>query len=514
MSFASPTTRLPFLIGTAVAGLLAVLAAVMPATAAAQPAPTLLESDAGVTSVACPAIGDCTAVGSYESTGGEPLGLLLTETGGLWAPSTEAVMPNGSSNDPNVNLAAVSCGSAGDCSAVGNYVDSSYNQQGVVINERSGTWHTGSKVFSPPGAAGNPEETMQAVSCPSAGNCGAVGDYVNQYGETSALVVNETKWDWSPVQTITLPAGATGTIGPSSSLDSISCTSAGNCTAVGWYTSDANAIEGLLLNEVNGVWQAGVEAVPPTPTAAQPNVSLSSVSCSAPGTCSAVGYYDDSLSNQQGMLLSEAGYVWSAGALPGLPGNAAGAQSTTLNSVACTGPGDCTAAGVYTDDAGNFQGLLLNQSGGVWAAGTEAVLPPGAAVSQKVALNSVACGAYETCVVAGTYFSNHPTALLLSETGGRWKHPIKGVMPADGAGDPFAAVNDLACAGTAYCIVAGQYVDAAGNSQGLVIEGDGLYWRAGLQASLPGGLVTAIKLHKKSRRTEARGPTKHRHALP
>ncbi len=509
-AFSSHPTRLPFLIATAAVCLLALLAAVMSATAAAQPAPTLLESDAGVTSVACPATGDCTAVGSYESTGGEPLGLLLTETGGLWAPSTEAALPSGASNDPNVNLAAVSCGSAGNCSAVGNYVDSGYDQRGLIINERSGTWRTGGELSTPVGAA-DPQVTLQAVSCPSAGNCGAVGDYASQSGATSALVVNETKWGWGEAQNVTLPAGATGA---GSSLDSISCTSAGNCTAVGWYTSAANAIEGLLLNEVNGVWQPGVGAVPPTPTAAQPNVSLSSVSCSAPGTCSAVGYYDDSLSNQEGILLSESGYTWSAGALPALPGNAASAQSTTLNSVACTGPGDCTAAGVYTDDAGNFQGLLLNQSGGVWDAGTEAVLPPGAAISQKVALNSVACGAYQTCVVTGTYFSNHPTPLLLSETGGRWKHPIKGVTPADGAGDPFAAVNDVACAGTAYCIAVGQYVDAAGNGQGLVMEGNGLYWRAGLQASLPGGLVTAIKLHKKSRRTEARGPTKHRHALP
>jgi hypothetical protein len=503
----SPAIRPGLVLGALVAALVcavAVVVAIVPSAAHAQ-AQTLLTSDANVASVACPAIGSCTAVGSYQAVGGEPLGLLLTQTEGVWSGSAKATLPAGANSDPNVNLASVACASAGYCTAVGNYVDNGYFQQGVMINERKGGWRAGIRALAPAGAAANPQVTLDSVSCAAAGYCTAVGSYVTPAGDSAALLLNENDWNWSAGQSVPLPPGVPSS--SSSSLAAVSCTDVGDCTAVGWYIDANGAIQGLLLTETSGQLSAAVEAALPTAAAGQPNVMLSSVACSAPGTCAAVGEYDDSASNQQGLLLSQNDGSWSLAVQPQLPGNALITQATTLNSVTCTGAGDCTAVGEYTDSHESFQGLLLTESNGTWDAGVEAVLPANAAGNQNVALDSVSCVAYETCVVAGMYFGAHPTGLLLSETGGRWELPLSAYMPSGASGNPYANLDAVACAAGAYCVAAGTYVDSSGNSQGALFDGNGLLWKRGLEAPLPGGLVTALRrrapVHKREHKSSS-----------
>ena len=73
--------------------------------------------------------------------------------------------------------------------------DSSGNQQAFVVNETNGTWRTAEEV---PGTAalnhgGNAATT--SVSCASAGNCSAGGYYTDSSGHLQAFVVNETNGD-------------------------------------------------------------------------------------------------------------------------------------------------------------------------------------------------------------------------------------------------------------------------------------------------------------------------------
>jgi ferredoxin len=457
---------------------------------------TLLTSDASVDSVACPAAGACVAVGSYETEGGDPVGLLLSQTAGVWNGSAAAVLPGGASPYPNVNLTSVSCASVGGCAAVGDYVDGGDDQQGLLVNYRRGVWRAGVRVALPAGAAANPQVTVNAVSCAAAGYCTAVGSFLNTAGNPVAFAISESDWLWGTAQALVLAPAAPAT--GSSSLAAVSCTAIGDCTAIGWYTDAAGAVQGLLLTDSGGQWLPGVEAVLPTTPAAQPNVTLASVACSGPGTCAVVGEYDDARSSQQGLLLSQNDGSWTVGVQAPLPGNALGTQATTLNSVACTGAGYCTAVGQYTDSSGSFQGLLLAQDDGSWQPGVEAVLPAGAASNQDVTLDSVACVAYQTCVVAGNYFSSHPSGLVLSEISGRWKLPLNVRLPAAAASNPYAALNSVACVAGTYCSIAGAYVDNGGNSQGTLLDGNGIYWPQALRAPLPGGLTTALKRHRKT----------------
>jgi len=488
----------------AVATLAAALLAALPDNAQAQFS-TVLTSDATVNSVACPAAGACVAVGSYQAVGGEPAGLLLTQTTGVWNQSIPAPLPAGSNTNPEVNLASVSCASAGSCTAVGNYIDSGYLQQGVLLNYRKGVWRQGLRVIPPAGAAANPEFTLNAVSCAAAGDCTAVGSYMNSAGNPIAFAISEINWAWGAVQSLPLPAGA-----GSSSATAVSCAAIGACTAVGWYSDSSGAIQGLLATQTGGGWGSSFGAALPA-AAAQPNVTLSSVACSAPGTCAVAGDYDDANSDQQGLLLSENDGGWTVGAQAGLPSNALGAQAATLNSVACTGAGYCTAVGQYTDSNGAFQGVVLTENDGSWQTGVEAVLPPAAAGNQNVTLDSVACVAYETCVIAGNYFSSAPTGLILSETSGRWKPPLKVRLPPGAGSNPYAALNSVACVPGMYCVVGGDYVDNGGNGQGVLLDGNGLYWPEGLKAPLPGGLTTALRRHKHVR---AKRPAAARSSRP
>ncbi len=63
--------------------------------------------------------------------------------------AVEAILPAGAGSNPEANMDSVSCVSAGDCTAVGGYTDSSGNVQGVLSSETSGTWGGGSKRSCP-----------------------------------------------------------------------------------------------------------------------------------------------------------------------------------------------------------------------------------------------------------------------------------------------------------------------------------------------------------------------------
>jgi hypothetical protein len=184
---------------------------------------------------------------------------------------------------------------------VGSYTDSSGNIQGLLLNEVSGTWQPGIEAPLPLGAASNPNVSLNSVSCPSAGNCSAVGSYTTTISsETLGLYLDEVSGTWEPGHgTSPLPAA----VNPNVTFTSVSCSSAGNCSTVGHYTDISGNVQGVLFNDVSGTWQTATPAALPPGAASNPAVSLTSVSCVSAGNCSAVGNYTDSSGNVQGLLL-------------------------------------------------------------------------------------------------------------------------------------------------------------------------------------------------------------------
>ena len=54
--------------------------------------------------------------------------------------AVEAILPAGGGSNPQAFMESVSCPSAGNCTAAGEYLDSSGNQQGLLVQEILGTW--------------------------------------------------------------------------------------------------------------------------------------------------------------------------------------------------------------------------------------------------------------------------------------------------------------------------------------------------------------------------------------
>jgi hypothetical protein len=87
-------------------------------------------------------------------------------------------------------------------------------------------------------------------------------------------------------------------------VGTVSCASAGNCSAGGSYTDRAGARQVHVVSQVRGSWGRATEV----PGAGALNrggfARVTSVSCAPAGTCSAGGPYQDGSAQQQAFVVS------------------------------------------------------------------------------------------------------------------------------------------------------------------------------------------------------------------
>jgi hypothetical protein len=123
------------------------------------------------------------------------------------------------------------------------------------------------------GPKNNIENFLQSVSCSSAAFCVAVGDYASASDYLQTMVES---WSGSAWSVVANPDPSD----ENSSFHGVSCTNATGCVAVG--SSDS----GTLIDTWGGrVWT----------TTVSPNTvggHLYGVSCMSPSGCAAVGYFD------------------------------------------------------------------------------------------------------------------------------------------------------------------------------------------------------------------------------
>src|SRR5260370_30736166 len=85
---------------------------------------------------------------------------------------------------------SVSCASAGKGAAGGFYTDGSGNEQAFVVSQRHGVW---ARAIEVPGLGAlnkGGDARVNSVSCPSAGNCAAGGNYFDGPGHRQGFVVH------------------------------------------------------------------------------------------------------------------------------------------------------------------------------------------------------------------------------------------------------------------------------------------------------------------------------------
>jgi hypothetical protein len=249
--------------------------------------------------VSCPSLGSCMATGGYGTNSSQPA-MVVEETDGSWASATAVQLPS-NSNSGFAHGYGVSCtGTTANCTLVGYYTTSSAGEP-MADTESNGSWAQAVEVPFPSGT-GATSGNLQGISCPSQGNCEAVGNY---YVSTQQMqmATTESNGTWGQSTAISLPSGAV--IGSShSELSSISCLSIGNCVAVGLYPPGQGFIAGLLVNETAGSWAQGTEITPPSnaATGSSTFVGAEGVACSSDGACELGGLYETNSSAQEAFV--------------------------------------------------------------------------------------------------------------------------------------------------------------------------------------------------------------------
>jgi hypothetical protein len=249
-------------------------------TASSVPLPATTFPDANLSSVACPAVGSCVAVGAaYDAFSLAGSGLVETLSAGTWTPSVPPV-PGKTNARSESSLNGVSCPAVGSCQAVGAYA-SGKKALGLVETLAGGTWTPTS--VPPPGSSTTGFSDLGSVSCAAVGTCVGVGSYLDAEG-SFGLIDTLSDGTWTVTE-----APSPSKAGASVSLSSVSCPSSG-CVAVGSYLSDSEGgsepVEGNFFDTLHGKkWT-------PTPAPSPAGVflfSLNSLSCPTISSCASVG---------------------------------------------------------------------------------------------------------------------------------------------------------------------------------------------------------------------------------
>jgi hypothetical protein len=352
--------------------------------------------DLGLAAVSCSSVGNCVAVGNYETDAEVWDAMLVSEHNGHWARAVEAPLPAGAPvAGQDAVLLTVTCSSGGTCTAAGKYVDAAGHQQGLLISGANGSWTAAPAPAAPSDANSDPNIVPSSVACTSTGDCAAVGTYVNPLENSLGLIFSESGGSWAAATSATLPADAApaGTVGDQTAvLASVACPQAGGCTAVGWYFDNDENGQALLVSQLNGSWQPGVEVTLPANAVGgleKQSAGLDWISCANVGNCLATGVYTDSGYNSQGLLVSEVGGVWQTAVESPLPANAGNIQYAATDQSDCTGVGDCTVIGEYDDSHGNVLGDTISETNGSWGPAVELALPPANLTEVRLSLDAI-----------------------------------------------------------------------------------------------------------------------------
>lgn len=297
--------------------------------------------------------------------------------------------------------------------------------------------------------------TLDDVTCPGAGRCLAVGDYLpvdkdaargDPDGDgqaTHTLAESFGSGRWSVIRTPDPGRGG-------AALSALSCPTRSQCVAVGYYRPAPFPLQAKsapptypLVEEYDGRgWQ-----IVPSPGVA-PNTVLSGVSCPTPSSCVAVGYTTTAVQagNAVESLLVE---DFDAGSWSRIPISTPPGTSSGLSSVSCPTIASCVAVGnmASVSDLTTTHPLIETSSGGTWSSVPLATYDDAPGI-----LYGVQCLSAGHCVAVGNTqaLRSSGSALVLTSAGSAWTGDVADL---DEPGD--VTLTTLSCSSTTQCVVAG-----------------------------------------------------------
>ena len=429
---------------------------------------------AGVESLSCTSAGNCAAVGDYTAAHGNGQGFAVSERNGKWARAAELPGLGALNTGGGADVLSVSCASAGNCAVAGYYSWSVayFRTAPFVASESGGKW---AKAVALPN-----DGYADAVSCPSPGNCLAGGQGAAQYDyydNGDALMISESAGKWGsagPVPGISALEGDDSSGEAASWITTVDCALAGNCVIGGNYVDGNGDQHGFVADELNDVWGSAIE-VPGLASLTETGGAseVTSVSCGSAGNCAAGGGYTDSSGHQQAFVATEHAGVWgSASEVRGVGALNAGGFAT-VSSVSCRSAASCAIGGSYRDRAGHQQGFVAAELSGAWARAVEVPGLGALNTSGSAAVNSVSCATASTCAAGGYYAgrSGHHQGFMVTEHDGTWATAAQmrrlEILNVGGS----AEVATVSCPASNHCGAAGNFTDRRHHLQGFVTQG-------------------------------------------
>jgi hypothetical protein len=427
--------------------------------------------NAQIESLSCPSDGNCGAGGYYWNASGKQEAFAVSEADGRWGSAREILGPAIPSRAGYAAITSVSCAAPGDCAAGGYYENVPRSIQAFVVDETDGIWGVAEEV---PGTAALNQggyAMVNSVSCGSVGNCGAGGSYIDGGGLMEGFVVSEVDGTWTGAQEIP----GTGVMNQGEALIStVSCASAGNCTAGGSYFGHSTFSQAFVLGETDGTWGVA-QQIPGLVALNQGGATTVAVSCAPAGDCSAGGYYENGFRRLQAFVATETGGTW--GTAREVPGTATlnRGGNAEVDSVSCASAGDCTAGGHYQDGSDYEQAFVVTQTGGTW--GTAREVPGTATLNRGDAaeVDSVSCASAGNCSAGGQYRDRyfHLQVFVVNETNGVWgrAEEVPGTATLNKFGQ--AMINSVSCAPAGDCSAGGYYQNGSEYEQAFVVNESG-----------------------------------------
>ncbi len=323
--------------------------------------------------ISCTSASECTAVGSWTRNSRQPATLppptrTLVEH---WNGSAWSIVKGPNLPVPSSSLSAVACTGTSGCVAVG----ASGNSDGLHVRTLVERWN-GSQwvIVKSPDPAGAIYSFLSSISCASAWDCVAVGEYFlggHPQVQNRVLIEHWNGFTWKVVASPEPP----GSI--ASYLSAVSCTVESNCVAVGTkrYPHRKGDFYGgpreyTLIEHWNGSSWAIVRSLnPPGP----PADGLTGVACMSAADCTAVGAGGrltppGSADGASTLVEHWNGSAWSIVRSPSPSANSG------LSRVSCTSAADCTAVGGFgdLDNPQSPSTLVEHWNGSAWSLVTPA----------------------------------------------------------------------------------------------------------------------------------------------
>ncbi len=403
--------------------------------------------------VICPQADSCVVLGEYF-TGGVSQGYKIPLVNGVWGAATSIPGLNALNQGNFVNFDTYGCSPQSTCVAVGVY-DDGPGSNGFLYETG------GNPAIAIPGLAAlnvGHNVSIESVSCSSAGNCSIAGSYTNGSSNGMPFTADEVGGVWQNAQPV---AGTSG----GGQLHAVSCWADGECVGVG-YTYISSVPTAFTVRRTGGTWASATQIPGVATIGAYSDATV--LSCSAGPVCIALGTTNINAQKQSYSTMLANG-SWSNAVL--VPGVAALDTSgyTKVFLLSCWGPTSCLAIGQWhsASASGSWVSELSN---GVW--GTAIDMPGVAAITNGFdSAKSMSCASDGTCAIIGNYQVGLPwqAYVVMRNADGTFTDasPVPGLtaMNVGGYSDP----SDIYCM-IGFCAAVGWYEPTQSLSSTFFVE--------------------------------------------